>query len=62
MTKKCVSVRIFSSVAVINSAQLIFKKGCKNLTKPTPKPKNLQLSFSHCNVLMMKCEAPKNFV
>ena len=33
MTKKDISVRIFSAAVVVNSAQLIFNKGYKNLAK-----------------------------
>lgn len=62
MAKKYISVRIFSSIVVVNSAQLIFKKGCKNLAENPPNPRNLQLSFSHCNVFMMKCQVPKNLL
>lgn len=41
MTKKYISVRIFSSAVVLNSAQLLFKKSYKNLAKKHPKPKKL---------------------
>lgn len=41
MTKKYISVGVFSSMAIINSAQLIFKKGYKNFTK---KPESKKLA------------------
>lgn len=41
MTEKHISVRIFPSVGIVNSAQLIFKKSYKNIAGKTQGTCNL---------------------
>lgn len=46
MTEKHISVRIFPSVRIVNSAQLIFKKSYKNIAEKTQEIHNLVFFFS----------------
>lgn len=46
MTEKDISARIFPSVGIVNSAQLIFKKSYKNIAEKTQEIHNLVFFFS----------------